>query len=144
MARRYTTREGAGQVEGLLSAHEAACNFLEVLPNSGLVGETLTKEPLESLSDAQIAGNLRPVQGGAKDLLTVREVAARLSISTAAVYALCDRGELPHVRVSNAIRVAPADLEAFIARGRSENAPTESPVHRKPLTIFHARCTSVR
>jgi hypothetical protein len=28
-------------------------------------------------------------------------------------------GEVPHVRVSNAIRVAPADLEAFIARGPS-------------------------
>ena len=32
---------------------------------------------------------------------------------------LCDRGELPHVRIGNAIRIAPADLAAFMARQRS-------------------------
>jgi excisionase family DNA binding protein len=53
------------------------------------------------------------VDGGG--VLTVREVAERLAISTATVYALCDRGELPHVRISNAIRIDPADLAAFIA-----------------------------
>ncbi len=59
--------------------------------------------------------NLRAVRGGAEDLLTVREVAARLAVSTATVYALAKRGEMPHVRVSNAIRVAPEDLEAYVA-----------------------------
>ncbi|MGO9917454.1 MAG: helix-turn-helix domain-containing protein [Isosphaeraceae bacterium] len=57
---------------------------------------------------------LRAVNGGRDDLLSVREVAARLSVSTATVYALCARRELPHIRVLNAIRVAPLDLEAFI------------------------------
>jgi excisionase family DNA binding protein len=52
------------------------------------------------------------------DLLSVREIAARLGVSTATVYKLCDRGELPHVRVSNSIRIAPADLAEFIARMR--------------------------
>jgi excisionase family DNA binding protein len=52
--------------------------------------------------------------GGADRLLSVREVAERLSVSTATVYALCERGELAHIRVSNAIRVAPRNLEAFI------------------------------
>jgi excisionase family DNA binding protein len=52
-------------------------------------------------------------------LLTAAEAAVRLRVCRATVYALCERGELPHVRVSNAIRVAPADLEAFIARGHS-------------------------
>ncbi len=66
-----------------------------------------------------LSPHLRPIAGGADDLLKVRDVAAKLGLSTATVYALCERGELPHVRVSNAIRVAPADLEAFIARGRS-------------------------
>jgi len=47
-------------------------------------------------------------------LLTVREVAGRLGVCTATVYALCARGELAHVRISNAIRVAPADLAAFL------------------------------
>ncbi len=52
--------------------------------------------------------------GGADRLLSVREVAERLSVSTATVYALCERGELAHIRVSNAIRIAPQDLETFI------------------------------
>ena len=38
-------------------------------------------------------------------LLTVREVAATLRVCTATVYDMIDRGELEHVRVSNAIRV---------------------------------------
>jgi len=50
-----------------------------------------------------------------EQLLTVREVAARLAVSTATVYALCERGQLRHVRVSNAIRIKPAEVEAFIA-----------------------------
>ena len=40
-------------------------------------------------------------------LLTVRQVAARLGVSTSTVYKLCREGRLPHVRVSNAIRVEP-------------------------------------
>ncbi|NNC21166.1 helix-turn-helix domain-containing protein [Corallococcus exiguus] len=52
---------------------------------------------------------------GVVRLLTVREVAERLSICTATVYRLC---ELPHVWVSNAIRVRPADVDAFLARGQ--------------------------
>ena len=45
--------------------------------------------------------------------LTVREVAQRLGVSTATVYALCRRGELGHCRVSNAIRVPEASLADF-------------------------------
>jgi excisionase family DNA binding protein len=52
-------------------------------------------------------------------LLGVRQVAERLRVSTATVYKLCDKGELPHTRVVNAIRVAPEALEAFIVRQRS-------------------------
>ena len=54
-----------------------------------------------------------PVQ---QDFLTVREVAARLSVSRATVYKLCAAGELAHVRVLGAIRVAPVNLAAFIER----------------------------
>jgi len=50
-------------------------------------------------------------------LLSVRETAERLRVSTATVYALCGRGELRHVRVSNAIRLRVEDLEDFIRRG---------------------------
>src|SRR4030095_2003697 len=51
-------------------------------------------------------------------LLTCKALAARLRVSRATVYALCDRGELPHRRVSNAIRLRVEDLEAFTRRGR--------------------------
>jgi excisionase family DNA binding protein len=59
---------------------------------------------------------LRVVDGGRGHLLTVGAVAARLGVSTATVYALCKAGELMHVRVSNAIRIEPAEVEGFKAR----------------------------
>jgi excisionase family DNA binding protein len=55
------------------------------------------------------------VDGGQDRLLTVRQVARRLGVSAATVYTLVARGELAHVRVSNAIRVAPTDLAAYLA-----------------------------
>ena len=51
-------------------------------------------------------------------LLTVREVARRLAVSTATIYALCERGQIRHVRISNAIRIELAKVEAFIAGQR--------------------------
>jgi hypothetical protein len=46
------------------------------------------------------------------------DVARELRVCTATVYKLCAAGELAHVRVSNAIRVAPADLAAYLDEGR--------------------------
>jgi excisionase family DNA binding protein len=51
--------------------------------------------------------------------LTVREVAARLRVCTDTVYRLCASGELQHVRVSNAVRIADADLRDFLRRRRA-------------------------
>jgi len=65
------------------------------------------------------ATSLRVVEGGAGRLLTPVEVAERLGVCRDTVYRLCDRGELPHVRISNAIRIAPADLAAFLAGNHS-------------------------
>ncbi len=59
--------------------------------------------------------DLGVLYGGRNRLLTVREVAAQLGVCTATVYRLCEIGELPHVRISDAIRVRPADLEALVA-----------------------------
>ncbi len=59
-----------------------------------------------------------PLRTGPAAVLSVAEVARRLGMSTFTIYALCERSELPHVRVSNAIRIAPTDLAAFIARAR--------------------------
>jgi excisionase family DNA binding protein len=52
-------------------------------------------------------------------LLSVRDVAQRLRVSKATVYALVGAGQLPHLRVSNAIRVRAEDLVTFILGGRS-------------------------
>jgi len=52
-------------------------------------------------------------------LLTVRQVAAFLRLSTRTVYMLCDEGRLAHVRIANAIRVEPAALVALV-RSRTE------------------------
>jgi len=41
----------------------------------------------------------------------VRTAAARLCVCEATVYKLCAKGTLLHYRVSNAIRIAPSDLE---------------------------------
>ncbi len=58
--------------------------------------------------------------GALEQLLTVREVASRLRVCAATVYSLCARGDLVHVRIANMIRVAPADLAAFL---RTRRAP---------------------
>jgi excisionase family DNA binding protein len=55
---------------------------------------------------------------GAARLLTVREVADHLAVCTATIYSLCERGEIRHLRVSNAIRIHPEDMEAFITSRR--------------------------
>ena len=51
-------------------------------------------------------------------LLSVKQVAGRLGVSTATAYGLCAGGALPHIRILNTIRIAPADLDAFIAARR--------------------------
>ncbi len=47
-------------------------------------------------------------------LLSVRQVAELLAVSTATVYHLCERGAVRHLRVSNAIRISSDDLAAFL------------------------------
>ena len=64
---------------------------------------------------------LRSVTGGADRLLTVRQVAEKLGLCTRSVYEIVGRGEVAHVRITNAIRVAPADLEDFIRRNRRKS-----------------------
>jgi excisionase family DNA binding protein len=38
------------------------------------------------------------------------------------VYRLCERGELAHIRVSNAIRIRLEDLDQYVARRRGPDA----------------------
>jgi excisionase family DNA binding protein len=56
----------------------------------------------------------------AERLLTVRQVADRLGVSKAMVYRLCGEGKLLHVRVSNAIRVAPEALDRLVGHAARE------------------------
>jgi excisionase family DNA binding protein len=52
---------------------------------------------------------------GADSLLTVKEAAEQLKVSTATVYALCASGQLAHLRIStHAIRIAGEDLGRFV------------------------------
>jgi excisionase family DNA binding protein len=52
----------------------------------------------------------------ARRLMTVDEAAERLRVRPVTVYRLCARGALPHLRVSNAIRLRVEDLEDFVHR----------------------------
>ncbi|HZL17333.1 MAG TPA: helix-turn-helix domain-containing protein [Polyangia bacterium] len=54
--------------------------------------------------------------------MTVAEVAERLGVCRATVYQLCERGDLRHMRVSNAIRVPVAVLAEYIRQRLSERA----------------------
>jgi excisionase family DNA binding protein len=70
-------------------------------------------------SRAAITADLKLWQELASRLLTAREVAAHLRVSTRTVYTLCEEGKLLHVRIANAIRIEPAALAAFV-RSRTE------------------------
>jgi len=54
-----------------------------------------------------------------------REAAEQLGLCTATIYGLCADGALPHIRILNAIRIAPVDLPAFIAARRVSARPAE-------------------
>ena len=55
--------------------------------------------------------------------MTVAEVAKHLRVSRSRVYQLCERGELRHLRVSNAIRVPVANVAQYGERARSGTRP---------------------
>jgi excisionase family DNA binding protein len=62
----------------------------------------------------------------ARPLLSVRQVAKLLGVCSATVYRLCGRGELPHFRVLNAIRIDPRTVKRFLAPSRRRGLPARS------------------
>ncbi len=54
------------------------------------------------------------VDGASGRLLRLDEVADRLSISKSMAWKLIAYGQIPSVRIGRAVRVRPADLEAYI------------------------------
>jgi excisionase family DNA binding protein len=64
------------------------------------------------------ATDLSALRAGPDSLLTPAEVARRLRVCAETVRRLCRRGELPHVRILDYVRIRPADLAAFVAARR--------------------------
>ncbi|MBI3184848.1 MAG: helix-turn-helix domain-containing protein [Myxococcales bacterium] len=60
------------------------------------------------------------VPGKRDHLLRVAQVAELLGVCRATVYRLCERGELPHVRLLNAVRFDPVAIEQFLMRSRTK------------------------
>jgi excisionase family DNA binding protein len=84
-----------------------------VPPNAGECNFPVTSLLHTDVTDSEIHRMGRP-------LLSVRQVAGKLGVCTATVYALCAKGVLPHVRVLYAIRVGQVDLEEFVEGRRSK------------------------
>jgi len=55
-----------------------------------------------------------------KRLLTVEEVAKRLSVALRTVRRLIDRGELPAHRIGRMVRISEDDLERYIRGSRND------------------------
>jgi excisionase family DNA binding protein len=72
-------------------------------------------------------------------MLTVREMATRLSLSVTKAYELLRSGSLPHYRIGGAIRISEADFAAFLTSCRQE--PDEAEAHpRQPrLKLKHIK-----
>jgi excisionase family DNA binding protein len=65
------------------------------------------------------------------------EVAELLGLSRKAIYRAIERGELVASRVTNRLRVRPADIEAWLDAGRIERRSTVAPP--LPLTPLPGR-----
>jgi excisionase family DNA binding protein len=94
----------------VLSADSTALQTVANPHDSGLV-EVHSVSPLAPFCSPFAAPVLH-------DFLTVRQVATRLSVSTATVYKLCTTRQLSYVRVLGAIRIAPADVATYLLRLR--------------------------
>jgi excisionase family DNA binding protein len=69
----------------------------------------------ETPFDARVVRDLPPDPGPHERLLTVRDVASRLEVSTALVYRVCERKELPSLRIGGAVRFHEAAVQSFLA-----------------------------
>ena len=68
------------------------------------------------------------------DLLNVQEAARLLRISAGAVYALCQKGELPHLRLGlgrGAIRIERADLLDYMAKCKRGPESVEKSINKE-------------
>ena len=86
------------------------------------IGTAFAPGTAPKVATTPTTADLVALHGGRDHLLNVADVAERLGVCAATVYRLCERGELPHIRIVNSIRVRRADLDGFVA-GSATAAP---------------------
>lgn len=94
---------------------------VESRPEGALVRQNSLNSTRQGPYGVQESERRLRVVDAAREVLTVREVAALLRVSTATIYALVENGELIHFRVSNAIRFERTSVERFIAKRRGDS-----------------------
>jgi excisionase family DNA binding protein len=111
-------RSSGSQVVGIVRKGKAASvhRSQPLAPNRSPFGPPVVQRAVGRGS------SLRVAPGGVERLLSVSEVAELLGVCTAIVYSLVARGELPHVRVSNAIRISERDLARYVGAKRKARA----------------------
>ncbi len=62
------------------------------------------------------------VDGTDRRLLRIEDIAERLAVSRSMAWKLVAYGQIPSVRIGRAVRVRPADLEAYIASALREGS----------------------
>ncbi len=75
-------------------------------------------------------------------MLTVKQAAERAAVSPALIYAWCNAGLLPHLRLGlpghrGCIRIAEADLDSFLGRQKREGRRKAPPVPHRPIRLKH-------
>jgi excisionase family DNA binding protein len=71
---------------------------------------------VETPFGAPVVRELPPDPGPHERLIIVRAVAARLGVSAASVYKLCQRGELRGLRIGGALRFQPTAVDEYLGR----------------------------
>jgi excisionase family DNA binding protein len=103
-----------------------SCKDVQACANTGSVSDEKSKNvQIHAISSKDFAGSLLDSPASVDEalrsvgkLLTVRQVAKLLGVCSATVYKLCNRGELPHFRILNAIRVDLPEVKALLRRWR--------------------------
>ncbi len=76
---------------------------------------------------APVVRELPPDPGPHERLINVRAVAARLGLSSASVYKLCQRGELGGLRIGGALRFSPQVIDDYVTRCAADAAGATAP-----------------
>lgn len=102
-------------------AEDSGVGMLEAVTSAAVAGEAAVGADTASVcessapSSAPLRKRLAVVPGKRDHLLSARQVSEQLGLCRASVYRLAETGELPSVRILNAIRFEPAAVAAFIA-----------------------------